>query len=42
MRLIYDPKNDYHPQFEGYELGSIVKQADVILAGYPLLYGMNR
>lgn len=40
--LIYDPENDYHPQYEGYELGATIKQADVILGGYPLLYEMNR
>lgn len=42
IRLIYDPINDYHPQYEGYERGTIVKQADAILAGYPLDYEMIR
>lgn len=42
MFVIYDPKHDYHPQYEGYKIGTVVKQADAILGGYPLLYPMNR
>ncbi|XP_058818372.1 protein-glucosylgalactosylhydroxylysine glucosidase-like [Topomyia yanbarensis] len=38
LKLLYDPKNDYHPQFQGYQLGTIIKQADTVLLGYPLQY----
>lgn len=31
-----------HPQFEGYELGTPIKQADTVLLGYPLEYEMAR
>ncbi|XP_062547109.1 protein-glucosylgalactosylhydroxylysine glucosidase-like isoform X2 [Armigeres subalbatus] len=42
LKLIYDAENDYHPQFEGYQLGTVIKQADTVLLGYPLQYpGMN-
>lgn len=42
MLVIYDPDGDYHPQYQGYKNGTIVKQADAILGGFPLLYPMNR
>lgn len=42
MLIIYDKERDYHPQYEGYKLGTVVKQADAILGGYPLLYSMDR
>nr|XP_029728045.1 protein-glucosylgalactosylhydroxylysine glucosidase-like [Aedes albopictus] len=42
LKLLYDTENDYHPQFEGYRLGTVIKQADTVLLGYPLQYpGMN-
>lgn len=41
LKLIYDGEHDYHPEYENYRLGDEVKQADTILSGYPLLYGMN-
>ena len=42
MQIPYDAQHDYHPQYEGYEIGTVVKQADAILGGYPLMYPMNR
>ncbi|XP_041463396.1 protein-glucosylgalactosylhydroxylysine glucosidase-like [Lytechinus variegatus] len=42
MHIMYDQENDYHPEFEGYERGTIVKQADVILLGYPIMYEMDQ
>ncbi|KAJ8308415.1 hypothetical protein KUTeg_013289 [Tegillarca granosa] len=42
---IFIPFNEtgqWHPEFEGYEEGTEVKQADVILLGYPLLYEMSK
>lgn len=41
LKMVYDKENDYHPQFEGYE-GAEIKQADVVLLGYPLQLPMNR
>ena len=41
LSLQYDAELDYHPQFEGYEPGTVIKQADTVLAGYPLMYPMN-
>lgn len=38
LKLLYDTENDYHPQFEGYRLGTVIKQADTVLLGYPLQY----
>ncbi|XP_050670497.1 protein-glucosylgalactosylhydroxylysine glucosidase isoform X1 [Leptidea sinapis] len=41
LALPYDPVLDYHPQFSGYKRGDTIKQADVVLMGYPLQYPMN-
>lgn len=41
IKIEYDAKLDYHPQFDGYERGTEVKQADTILVGYPLMFSMN-
>eukprot|EP01012_Entosiphon_sulcatum_P003147 TRINITY_DN1089_c0_g1_i2.p1 TRINITY_DN1089_c0_g1~~TRINITY_DN1089_c0_g1_i2.p1 ORF type:complete len:694 (-),score=107.47 TRINITY_DN1089_c0_g1_i2:41-2122(-) len=35
----FDETNQMHPEFEGYK-GDNVKQADVVLLGYPLMYDM--
>ncbi|XP_019643989.1 PREDICTED: acid trehalase-like protein 1 [Branchiostoma belcheri] len=32
---------NYHPEFEGYPKGELIKQADVILLGYPLMWQMS-
>ncbi|XP_037958429.1 protein-glucosylgalactosylhydroxylysine glucosidase [Teleopsis dalmanni] len=39
--VLYDEEQDFHPQHFGYKKFEIVKQADVILIGYPLQYPMN-
>lgn len=37
-----DDRLRYNPQYDGYERGTIIKQADTVLVGYPLAYvGMN-
>ncbi|XP_063701061.1 protein-glucosylgalactosylhydroxylysine glucosidase-like [Culicoides brevitarsis] len=42
LHINYDAVNDYHPQFDGYKIGTSIKQADTILLGFPLEYqGMN-
>lgn len=38
IRLLYDPKLEYNPQYAGYDLSIPIKQADVALLGYPLQY----
>ncbi|XP_055712851.1 protein-glucosylgalactosylhydroxylysine glucosidase-like isoform X2 [Phlebotomus papatasi] len=42
IALPYDSILNYHPQFEGYQPGTQIKQADVILVGYPLQYTMSK
>jgi protein-glucosylgalactosylhydroxylysine glucosidase len=41
IKVLYDAQLDYHPQYEDYELGTEIKQADAVLVGYPLLFPMN-
>ncbi|XP_053605978.1 protein-glucosylgalactosylhydroxylysine glucosidase [Plodia interpunctella] len=41
LALPYDSTLDYHPQFDGYRRGETIKQADVVLLGFPLMYPMN-
>lgn len=38
LKLPYDTRFDYNPQFDGYRRGTVIKQADTVLIGYPLLY----
>ena len=34
-----DERNPYyHPEFEGYVIGDTIKQADVVLLGYPVMF----
>ncbi|CAG9784083.1 unnamed protein product [Diatraea saccharalis] len=42
LALPYDAALDYHPQYDGYRRGDVIKQADAVLLAYPLLYPMNR
>lgn len=41
LKLPYDAAHDYNPQFDGYTRGTVIKQADTVLIGYPLLYAYN-
>lgn len=41
LALPYDEELDYHPQFQNYERGDEIKQADTILLGFPLQYPMK-
>eukprot|EP00826_Nyctotherus_ovalis_P021475 TRINITY_DN1693_c0_g8_i2.p1 TRINITY_DN1693_c0_g8~~TRINITY_DN1693_c0_g8_i2.p1 ORF type:complete len:499 (+),score=81.27 TRINITY_DN1693_c0_g8_i2:92-1498(+) len=36
MYIEYDPKLNYHPEYTGYEIGNMIKQADAILTLFPL------
>lgn len=38
---LYDAERDFHPEYEGYETNRAIKQADVVLLGFPLQYPMN-
>jgi len=40
MFIPFDSTNNYHPEYEGYN-GVEVKQADVILLGFPLMVNMS-
>lgn len=41
IKVPFDPEKQYHPEFDGYKPGDVVKQADVVLLGYPLMYPMS-
>jgi len=41
LKLLYDPELKYHPEYEGYTPGTTIKQADVVLLGFPLMYNME-
>ncbi|XP_020383839.2 protein-glucosylgalactosylhydroxylysine glucosidase isoform X1 [Rhincodon typus] len=41
IKVPFDPLKQYHPEFDGYKSGMVVKQADVVLLGYPLMYPMS-
>ncbi|XP_069821516.1 protein-glucosylgalactosylhydroxylysine glucosidase isoform X1 [Dendropsophus ebraccatus] len=42
IKVPFDLKNNYHPEYDGYTLGESVKQADVVLLGYPLMFPMSQ
>ena len=41
LRILYDPKLDYHPEHTGYLPNQTIKQADVVMLGYPLAYNIS-
>ncbi|XP_007947563.1 protein-glucosylgalactosylhydroxylysine glucosidase [Orycteropus afer afer] len=41
IKVPFDPERNFHPEFDGYKLGEEVKQADVILLGYPVPYPLS-
>eukprot|EP01113_Clastostelium_recurvatum_P039091 TRINITY_DN5929_c0_g1_i2.p1 TRINITY_DN5929_c0_g1~~TRINITY_DN5929_c0_g1_i2.p1 ORF type:complete len:711 (+),score=173.12 TRINITY_DN5929_c0_g1_i2:162-2135(+) len=41
MIIPFDTKQQIHPEFEGYH-GQTIKQADVVLLGYPLAWNMSQ
>lgn len=38
LKIPYDADLQYHPEFDGYLPGEIIKQADVVLLGFPIMY----
>ncbi|XP_075044721.1 protein-glucosylgalactosylhydroxylysine glucosidase [Mixophyes fleayi] len=41
IKVPFDQKMNYHPEYDGYKIGEEVKQADVVLLGYPVMYPMT-
>ena len=38
IKIPFDFQRNYHPEFDGYQPGETIKQADVVLLGFPLMY----
>lgn len=38
LKVPYDDNLKYHPEYDGYKLGEPIKQADVVLLGFPIMY----
>lgn len=41
LTLLYDEEGDFHPQCENFNNSIIIKQADVVLLGFPLQFPMK-
>ncbi|XP_022363200.1 protein-glucosylgalactosylhydroxylysine glucosidase isoform X5 [Enhydra lutris kenyoni] len=41
IKVPFDPKQNFHPEFDGYQPGEEVKQADVVLLGYPVPFHLS-
>ncbi|KFO26378.1 protein-glucosylgalactosylhydroxylysine glucosidase isoform X2 [Fukomys damarensis] len=41
IKVPFDPEQNFHPEFDGYEPGEEVKQADVVLLGYPVPFSLS-
>ncbi|XP_012668808.1 protein-glucosylgalactosylhydroxylysine glucosidase isoform X2 [Otolemur garnettii] len=41
IKVPFDWEQNFHPEFDGYEPGEQVKQADVVLLGYPVPFPLN-
>ncbi|XP_045433664.1 protein-glucosylgalactosylhydroxylysine glucosidase isoform X1 [Pipistrellus kuhlii] len=41
IKVPFDVKRNFHPEFDGYEPGEEVKQADVVLLGYPVPFSLS-
>lgn len=42
MYIPFDSEHSYHPEYEGYLPKVLVKQADVVLTGFPLMLEMEK
>ena len=42
MYIPFDSERNLHPEYDGYGPNVVVKQADVILTGFPLMFAMDR
>ncbi|KAK2520507.1 Athl1 [Columba livia] len=41
VKVPFDAEKQYHPEYDGYSPGEPVKQADVVLLGFPLMHPMT-
>ncbi|XP_012507442.1 PREDICTED: acid trehalase-like protein 1 isoform X1 [Propithecus coquereli] len=41
IKVPFDLERNFHPEFDGYEPGEQVKQADVVLLGYPVPFPLS-
>ncbi|NWI53990.1 PGGHG glucosidase, partial [Calyptomena viridis] len=41
LKVPFDVERKYHPEYDGYSPGELVKQADVVLLGFPLMHPMS-
>ncbi|XP_059253487.1 protein-glucosylgalactosylhydroxylysine glucosidase isoform X1 [Mustela nigripes] len=41
IKVPFDPRQNFHPEFDGYQPGEEVKQADVVLLGYPVPFHLS-
>ncbi|NXN92774.1 PGGHG glucosidase, partial [Rhinopomastus cyanomelas] len=41
VKVPFDTERRFHPEFDGYSPGEPVKQADVVLLGFPLMHPMS-
>nr|XP_004654215.2 protein-glucosylgalactosylhydroxylysine glucosidase [Jaculus jaculus]XP_044993683.1 protein-glucosylgalactosylhydroxylysine glucosidase [Jaculus jaculus] len=41
IKVPFDPEWNFHPEYDGYEPGEEVKQADVVLLGYPVPFSLS-
>ncbi|XP_039077490.1 protein-glucosylgalactosylhydroxylysine glucosidase isoform X5 [Hyaena hyaena] len=41
IKVPFDPRQNFHPEFDGYQPGEEVKQADVVLLGYPIPFHLS-
>ncbi|XP_068117140.1 protein-glucosylgalactosylhydroxylysine glucosidase [Hyperolius riggenbachi] len=41
IKLPFDSASNYHPEYDTYTIGENVKQADVVLLGYPVMFPMT-
>uniref|UniRef100_A0A8D2IL37 Protein-glucosylgalactosylhydroxylysine glucosidase n=2 Tax=Varanus komodoensis TaxID=61221 RepID=A0A8D2IL37_VARKO len=41
MKVPFDQSRNYHPEYDGYCPGEQVKQADVVLLGFPFMFPMD-
>ncbi|NXN25189.1 PGGHG glucosidase, partial [Nycticryphes semicollaris] len=41
IKVPFDTEKKYHPEYDGYSPGEPVKQADVVLLGFPLMHPMS-
>lgn len=38
MKIPFDENEQFHPEFDGYPIGETIKQADVVLLGFPIMF----